>query len=653
MFAKRRILSVVFVICVFLSAFVAADEAKTYKIGVLAKRGTERCLAKWTATADYLTETIDSAGFEIVPLDFEQIYPTVEAGKVDFVIANPSFYVNIETEYGAGRIATLKNLRQGKVCTVFGGVIFTKAGSAINKLTDLKGKRFMAADKTSFGGWQMAWRELKDCSIDPYKDFADLLFGGTHDAVVYAVGNGKVSAAELIGQYWPWLLGAAGALLAMVAVSIRTKRLNIKLGKSITGRKQSELKFRTLYESSSDAVMLLDEKGFFDCNEATVKMFACENKEEFCSKHPADQSPPNQPCGTDSLTLANERIATAMKEGSNHFDWVHQRTNGVEFPADVLLNAMELDGKKVLQAVVRDITNRKKLENQLRQAEKLQSIGQLASGIAHEINTPIQYISDNINFLQDSIKDIFKLLNEYEQMQKQAAAGKVDSDLLSRVSATLGECDMDYLIEEVPRAIKESLEGVGIVSRIVQSMKEFAHSGAQTKTTVDLNQAIASTITVSRNKWKYAADLETDFDSELPPVTCLVGEFNQVILNLIINAADAITEKMGDDAEDKGTITISTRQDGDWAEIRVTDTGTGISEENRRRIMDPFFTTKEVGKGSGQGLAIAHSIIVDKHGGTLTFETEMDKGTTFIIRLPIEPDVPSGEDQDEEAYSIC
>jgi signal transduction histidine kinase len=294
-----------------------------------------------------------------------------------------------------------------------------------------------------------------------------------------------------------------------------------------------------------------------------------------------------------------------------------------------------------------------KLQQQLTQAQKLESIGQLASGIAHEINTPIQYISDNINFLQDSIKDIFRLLSEYEQVQKQAEAGKVDSDLLSRVATTLDECDMDYLTEEVPRAIKESLEGVGIVTQIVQAMKEFAHSGTQAKTAADLNQAIESTITVTRNRWKHIAALETDFDSELPPVTCQVDEFNQVILNLIVNAADAITENLGDGSEDKGTITISTGQAEDWAEIRISDTGAGIPESVRERIFDPFFTTKEVGKGSGQGLAIAHSIIVDKHGGTLTFETELGKGTTFIIRLPIEPEAPSGDVQGEEAYSIC
>jgi len=156
---------------------------------------------------------------------------------------------------------------------------------------------------------------------------------------------------------------------------------------------------------------------------------------------------------------------------------------------------------------------------------------------------------------------------------------------------------------------------------------------------VDLNHAIENTITVAKNEWKYVAEMETDFDPALPPVPCLPGELNQVILNMIINAAHAIADVMGDGSKGKGTIRITTRRDGNWAEIRISDTGTGIPEAIRDRIFDPFFTTKEVGKGTGQGLAIARSMIVDKHGGTIDFETQEGKGTTFIIRLPLEEKV--------------
>ena len=198
-FTKSKTLSVVFVLCVFLSGLAIANEVKTYKIGVLAKRGPERCLAKWTATANYLTDKVDGASFEIVPLDFEKIHSAVGSGQVDFVIANSSFYVSLELLYGTSRIATLKNLvGDGKFATVFGGVIFCRADRAdIHEIADLKEKTFMAVKETSFGGWQTAWRELKDCDIDPYKDFADLQFGGTHDAVVYAVVEGRVDAGTV------------------------------------------------------------------------------------------------------------------------------------------------------------------------------------------------------------------------------------------------------------------------------------------------------------------------------------------------------------------------------------------------------------------------------------------------------------------------
>ena len=193
---------------------------------------------------------------------------------------------------------------------------------------------------------------------------------------------------------------------------------------------------------------------------------------------------------------------------------------------------------------------------------------------------------------------------------------------------------MEYLIEEIPKAIAQSLEGVGRVANIVRSMKEFSHPGTDEMQPVDLNKALECTLTVCRNEWKYVADVVTDLDPHLPPVHCMPGACNQVFLNLIINAAHAIADKQGNDSTKKGTITVSTRTDGDWVEVRVADTGTGIAEEHRTKVFDPFFTTKKVGRGTGQGLAIAHSVLVDKHGGTLSFDTEVGRGTTFIVRLP-------------------
>ncbi|MBN2059607.1 MAG: PAS domain S-box protein [Deltaproteobacteria bacterium] len=297
----------------------------------------------------------------------------------------------------------------------------------------------------------------------------------------------------------------------------------------------------------------------------------------------------------------------------------------------------DIKDKKIgFRGIARDISERKNMENQLKQTQKMESIGQLASGIAHEINTPIQYIGDNVRFLQDSVKEIELVLNSYRKLYETVKSGLETGPAVLAVEAALKESDLDYLNEEIPRAIEQSLEGVDHVSEIVLAMKQFCHPGSEEKRATDINKSIKNVLTVARNEWKYVADIITDLDSTLPPVPCIPGEINQVILNLIINAAHAIEDVLSEDAGDKGTIRVSTYRDGSWVEIRVSDTGGGIPKDIRSRIFDPFYTTKDVGKGSGQGLAISHSVIVKKHGGSIEFETEMGKGTTMIIRLPLE-----------------
>ena len=282
-----------------------------------------------------------------------------------------------------------------------------------------------------------------------------------------------------------------------------------------------------------------------------------------------------------------------------------------------------------------DITERRLLERQLAQAQKLESIGQLAAGIAHEINTPTQYVGDNTRFLRDAFSDLEQLLDTYARMPEAMKAGVPADELISTIHAAAEEADLDYLKEEIPRAILQSLEGVERVSKIVSAMKEFSHPGVAEKKAIDINRAIESTVTVARNEWKYVAELIMDLDHSMLPIPCLPGEFNQVILNIIINAAHALGGSTASkESGEKGTITVSTRNLDDHAEIRISDNGTGIPESIRARVFDPFFTTKDVGKGTGQGLAIAHSVIVDKHGGTIRFESEMGRGTTFIITLP-------------------
>ena len=291
--------------------------------------------------------------------------------------------------------------------------------------------------------------------------------------------------------------------------------------------------------------------------------------------------------------------------------------------------------------VADDMTQHKQLLEQLNQAQRMESVGQLAAGIAHEINTPTQFIGDNTRFLQESFEDLKRILTHYETLIEKTGQESVPQDLMTRLTEAIEEADLEYLMDEVPKAIEQSLDGIDRVSTIVKSMKEFSHPGGEEMQSIDLNQAIQSTITVSRNEWKYVAEMVTDFDPELPHVHCLPGLINQVVLNMIVNASHAINDVKADTGSD-GTITISTRHVDGQAEIRVTDTGCGIPESIRSKIFDPFFTTKEVGKGTGQGLAITHSVVVDKHGGSLSVDSLEGQGTTFVIRLPIEPAVPSG-----------
>jgi signal transduction histidine kinase len=280
---------------------------------------------------------------------------------------------------------------------------------------------------------------------------------------------------------------------------------------------------------------------------------------------------------------------------------------------------------------------RKTMEIQLRAAQKLESIGQLAAGIAHEINTPTQYIGDNVLFLQSSFSDLNKTHERLEKLLGAVKANTVTAEMVRETEACLRETDVSFLMTEIPHAIQQTLEGVERVSKIVRAMKEFSHPGSEEKTPVDLNRAVETTLTVARNEWKYVAQIKTELDPDLPLVPCMPGEFNQVLLNLVVNAAHAIAEVTTGENGGRGLITASTRRCGDWAEVRIRDTGCGIPEKIRHKIFDPFFTTKPVGKGTGQGLAMAHTAIVDRHQGTLTFETEPGVGTVFIIRLPLNP----------------
>ena len=298
------------------------------------------------------------------------------------------------------------------------------------------------------------------------------------------------------------------------------------------------------------------------------------------------------------------------------------------------------DGR-VIRGVTLDLTRQRQLELELQQAQKLESVGRLAAGVAHEINTPVQFISDSVRFVRDGVVDLRSVVELHHELMSQVLTGGPSQDLARRVAAADDELDLDYLLREFPPALDRALDGLGRVAQIVRSMKLFAHPDNREMAAVDLNAAVESTLVITHNECKFVADVVCKLGA-LPPVTCYAGEINQVMLNLVINAAHAIAERAAEVAG-RGTITVSTEVDGDDVVISVADTGTGIPEHVRGRVFDPFFTTKPVGRGTGQGLAISRAVVVDRHHGALTFDTELGRGTTFHVRIPIAPLAPAAQ----------
>jgi signal transduction histidine kinase len=281
-------------------------------------------------------------------------------------------------------------------------------------------------------------------------------------------------------------------------------------------------------------------------------------------------------------------------------------------------------------SVVRDEsrTEREALTTELRRVHRLEAVGALAAGVAHEINTPIQFVGNSIDFLEEAFGDLRDLISRYR-----AAVEDPTETARAELAATESAVDLEYILEKVPEAIGWSQEGVARVTNIVRAMKSYAHQSGDQGAPADLNQAILASLTIASNEIKQVADVRTDL-APLPLVHCNIGDINQVILNLVLNAGHAIADS---DRGGRGTIRVSTALEGESVAIVVADSGCGIPADIQERVFDPFFTTKELGRGTGQGLALAWSIVVDGHGGSLTFETEPGLGTSFCARLPLAP----------------
>ena len=434
-----------------------------------------------------------------------------------------------------------------------------------------------------------------------------------------------------------------------------------------------EQDLQSILDLSATGIYCMDLDGACTyCNRACLRLLGYREPPDLLGRHfypSPDVGTPGVNSDGPSFSFLESGVDRTLLDGHDTFsdNRVMWRADGTFFPVEYWARPLWRDGKQTgcvitfvditrrrlaeraigeaFESVKLYMAERDAMEVQLRQAQKLEAIGQLAAGIAHEINTPTQYVGDNTSFLKQSWSSLAPVLGLVRQICTEAQdLSGVLPQTLEELAKYSEEADLEYLLEEIPRAVDQSLEGVQRIAKIVRAMKEFSHPGSRERSLADINHAIENTITVARNEWKYVADVQTDLDKNLPLVSCFANEFNQAMLNLIVNASQAIAESHGRQAEgkgkqiqNKGKIEIATKRDGDWIEIRIQDNGSGIPEAIRNRIFEPFFTTKAVGKGTGQGLALAHSIVVKKHGGQIWFESEMGKGTTFFLRLPVNP----------------
>jgi PAS domain S-box-containing protein len=396
-------------------------------------------------------------------------------------------------------------------------------------------------------------------------------------------------------------------------------------------RSQSELlKLHAAVEQSPWSVIIMDRSGRIEYVNQKFSEITGYGFEEVLGRTPRMFGGPETPEGAD------EEVWSAIREGNTWRGvFRSKRKDGSLFWERALVAPVRAHARDEIThfiALQEDITAQQETHAQLQQAQKMEAIGQLAAGIAHEINTPTQFVSDNLSFLKGAFDDVLQLVQAYRRALAALPEGPGREDLVREVRALEERVDIDYVSADAPSAFEASLDGLRRIATIVQAMKDFSHPDQREMEPADLNAAILNTLTIARNEYKYVADVEKSL-GELPPVLCRVGEICQVFLNLLVNAAHAIGDVVRATGK-RGLIRVRSVVEPEFVRVEIEDDGTGIPEAAQKRIFEPFFTTKEVGKGTGQGLALAHNIVVKKHKGTLAFETAVGKGTTFIVRLP-------------------
>ncbi len=698
----------------FSSASQAADHDQV-RIGVLSHRGDQATLQMWSGTADYLTESLPGYEFQIEPLDFDEVDPAVENGDVDFILVNPGIYVNLEVRYRVSRIATLSNRRGGAAYNIFGGVIFTRADRRdINNLQDLRGKSFLAVDKTSLGGYQMAWRELQKEGLNPTTDFTSLGFGGTHDQVVLAVREGAVDAATvrtdilermtadgviqpgefkilnakhyaefpfvistrlypewpfskvghtdntlaqrvavallnmpadhpaaLAGKYSRWtipldyqpvhelfqelrlppyaylghvsltdviheyghlILAGILALFVMILLTLWVWRLNLALQKS---KKRLEYERHLILDSVGDGIYGVDLEGNATFINRAMEEITGWTAEQMIGHSQHELMHHTHADGTVHPASECPVYATARDSIPRFVEYdVFWNPEGEEIPVEYSVNPIKDPKGSTVGAVVvfRDITLRMEAEDKQRKhlaelahVARLSTMGEMASGIAHEVNQPLAAIA---NYTRGCIR----LLKSGKDKQAE-------------------------LLDAMERAASQA-ERAG---EIIRQLRQFIRKGEADRRRVDLNDLVREVIVlVEPEARKEGVVIRKELCDAPLPVNASPIQIQQVILNLARNGIEA----MGDTDRLARYLIIGSKQDPQgMVTCSVTDTGKPVDAGLLEKIFEPFVTTKD--KGMGLGLSISRGIIED-HGGSLAAKANSQGGTVFSFVLPLD-----------------
>jgi PAS domain S-box-containing protein len=461
-----------------------------------------------------------------------------------------------------------------------------------------------------------------------------LSIAGMHYVAMIAVqfhadNNVLLASQDMSNNAVMFGLMIATIVFIIVAITIFVAIVDKRMQATESLLQASVTREQDIVENLADGLIVIDQDGMIDSvNFMGLKMFDYEQLSlQNCR---ITQLMPS----FDFLQLSSSMNSSEESAHTIVMDGV--KRDEQYFPVEVNFSAkaMQVGGKSLFHCVVRDISRRVQLEEQLQQAKKLESIGQLAAGIAHEINTPTQYVSDNTTFIKDASQTCLSIIAS-AQLIIDSNNDKDKQENIEKLRALMKAGDIDFISNEIPLAIDQSLEGLQRISKIVGAMKSFSHSSNNAMQQVDIAAAIESTAIVARGEWRYVAELKMTFDDLLPLVTCFRDQINQVVLNFIVNAAHAIQSIFCESGHPLGLISSSATQEHDNLVISIADNGIGMSKEVQQRIFDPFFTTKGVGKGTGQGLSLAYHVIVETHKGQILVDSTPDVHTTFKIILPL------------------